>query len=87
MAQTLHTYTGFANILEIFIKQHPFDWEDINERLIDEFVLYMENYGYMKKTINKNLAVFSAILNTAFKEGYCFETSVPDHFPNLHVTR
>lgn len=85
--QTLHTYTGFANILETFIKQHPFDWEDINERLIDEFVLYMENYGYMKKTVNKNLAVFSAMLNTAFKEGFRFKTSVLDHFPKLHVTR
>lgn len=85
--QTLHTYTGFANILETFVKERPFDWEDINERLIDEFVLYMENYGYMKKTINKNLAVFSAMLNTAFKEGYRFKTSVLDHFPKLHVTR
>ena len=85
--QTLHAYTGFANILETFIKQHPFDWEDINERLIDAFVLYMENYGYMKKTINKNLAVFSAMLNTAFKEGFRFKTSVLDHFPKLHVTR
>ena len=85
--QTLHTYTGFANILETFIKQYPFDWEDINERLIDEFVLYMENYGYMKKTVNKNLAVFSAMLNTAFKEGFRFKTSVLDHFPKLHVTR
>lgn len=85
--QTLHTYTGFANILETFVKQRPFDWEDINERLIDEFVLYMENYGYMKKTINKNLAVFSAMLNTAFKEGCRFKTSVLDHFPKLHVTR
>lgn len=85
--QTLHTYTGFANILETFIKQHPFDWEDINERLIDEFVLYMENCGYMKKTVNKNLAVFSAMLNTAFKEGFRFKTSVLDHFPKLHVTR
>lgn len=85
--QTLHTYTGFANILETFIKQHPFDWEDINEQLIDEFVLYMENYGYMKKTVNKNLAVFSAMLNTAFKEGFRFKTSVLDHFPKLHVTR
>lgn len=85
--ETLHTYTGFANILENFVKLHPFEWEDINERLIDEFVLYMEEYGYMKKTINKNLAVFSAMLNTAFKEGYRFKTSVLDHFPKLHVTR
>lgn len=85
--QTLHTYTGFANILETFVKQRHFEWEDIDERLIDEFVLYMENYGYMKKTINKNLAVFSAMLNTAFKEGYRFKTSVLDHFPKLHVTR
>lgn len=85
--QTLHTYTGFANNLEKFTKQHPFDWEDINERLIDEFVLYMERCGYMKKTINKNLAVFSALLGVAFKEGFRFKTSVLDHFPKLNVTR
>lgn len=29
--ETLHTYTGFANILENFVKLHPFEWEDIND--------------------------------------------------------
>ena len=84
---TLHTYKGFAVILESFCKEHPFEWNDINERLIDEFVLYMERYGYMKKTINKNLAVFSAMLNVAFKEGYKFKASILEHFPKLQVNK
>ncbi|MCD8313063.1 MAG: site-specific integrase [Bacteroidales bacterium] len=85
--QTLRCYAGFLNVLDNFMTNRPFDWEDIGEQLIDEFVLYMENYGYMKKTINKNLAVFSAFLNAAFKEGFRFKTSVLSHFPKLHVTR
>ena len=84
---TLHTYKGFAVILESFCKEHLFEWNDINERLIDEFVLYMERYGYMKKTINKNLAVFSAMLNVAFKEGYKFKASILEHFPKLQVNK
>ena len=84
---TLHTYKGFAVILESFCKEHPFEWNDINERLIDEFVLYMERYGYMKKTINKNLAVFSAMLNVAFKEGYKFKASILEHFPKLQINK
>lgn len=74
-------------ILESFCKEHPFEWNDINERLIDEFVLYMERYGYMKKTINKNLAVFSAMLNVAFKEGYKFKASILEHFPKLQINK
>ena len=74
-------------ILESFCKEHPFEWNDINERMIDEFVLYMERYGYMKKTINKNLAVFSAMLNVAFKEGYKFKASILEHFPKLQVNK
>ena len=84
---TLHTYKGFAVILESFSKDHPFEWDGINERLIDEFVLYMERYGYMKKTINKNLAVFSAMLNVAFKEGYKFKATILEHFPKLQVNK
>ena len=83
---TLHTYKGFVNVLEQFVKHHPFDWEDLNENLIDKFVLYLENYGYMKKTINKLLAVFSSMLNAAFKEGYTFKHSILDRFPKLNVT-
>ncbi|MCM1078281.1 MAG: site-specific integrase [Bacteroidales bacterium] len=84
--QTLHTYKGFANVLEIYSKEHPFDWDDVGNKLIDSFVLFLEkDLGYMKKTINKNLAVFCAMLNSAFKEGFRFNTTVLESFPKLQV--
>lgn len=86
-SQSIHTYKSFTVVLESFMKQHPFTWTDIDDRLIDEFVLYMENYGYMKKTINKNLAVFCAMLNYAFKDGYKFKSSILNSFPKLDVKR
>ena len=86
-AETIHTYKSFTVLLESFMKEHPFSWTDIDERLIDEFVLFMERYGYMKKTINKNLAVFCAMLNYAFKDGNKFKATVLNCFPKLHVKR
>ena len=83
---TIHTYKSFFNILSTFESQHPFDWEELNEALIDKFVLYLETYGYMKKTVNKNLAVFSAMMSAAFKEGYRFKHSILNHFPKLNIT-
>ncbi|AVM58745.1 hypothetical protein C3V43_14140 [Bacteroides heparinolyticus] len=85
--QTIHTYKSFAVVLESFMKEHPFSWQDLDERVIDEFVLYMETYGYMKKTINKNLAVFSAMLNYAFKDDYKFKSAVLNQFPKLQVKK
>ena len=85
--ETIHSYKGFVVVLEAFMKEHPFSWSDIDDRLIDDFVLYMENYGYMKKSMNKHLAIFSAMLNYAFKDGFKFKSSVLNHFPKLHVKR
>ena len=79
--ETIHSYKGFVVVLEAFMKEHPFSWSDIDDRLIDDFVLYMENYGYMKKSMNKHLAIFSAMLNYAFKDGFKFKSSVLNHFP------
>ena len=74
-------------VLETFAKLHPFNWEDIDEQLIDKYVQYQEEQGYMKKSVNKHLASLSAMLNAAFKDGYHFKTSVLSHFPKLNVTR
>lgn len=85
-AHTLHTYRSFAALLERFCKEHPFGWEDIDDRLVDGFVLFLErDLCYMKKTVNKNLAVFCAMLNAAFKEGFRFNAAVLDRFPKLQV--
>ena len=36
-------------VLEAFAKTHPFNWEDIDEQLIDKYVQYQEELGYMQK--------------------------------------
>lgn len=84
---TLHTYKVSFTVLEAFAKLHPFNWENIDEQLIDKYVQYQEEQGYMKKSVNKHLASLSAMLNAAFKDGYQFKTSVLSHFPKLDVTR
>lgn len=84
---TLHAYKVSLTVLEAFAKTHPFNWDDIDEQLIDKYVQYQEGLGYMKKSVNKHLATFSAMLNAAFKDGYHFKTSVLSHFPKLNVTR
>lgn len=84
---TLHAYKVSQTVLEAFAKTHPFNWEDIDEQLIDKYVQNQEELGYMKKSINKHLASLSAMLNAAFKDGYQFKTSVLSHFPKLNVTR
>lgn len=84
---TLHAYKVSQTVLEAFAKAHPFNWEDIDEQLIDKYVQYQEELGYMKKSVNKHLASLSAMLNAAFKDGYRFKTSVLSHFPKLNVTR
>ncbi len=84
---TLHAYKVSLTVLESFSKRHPFNWDDIDEQLIDEYVQFQESQGYMKKSINKHLASLSAMLNTAFKDGYHFKSSILSHFPKLSVTR
>ncbi len=84
-AGTIHAYKRGTAVLERFSRERPFGWNDINERLLDEYVLFQEGLGYMKKTINKNLSTFSALLNAALKEGHRFNPSVLSHFPKLQI--
>lgn len=84
---TLHAYKVSLTVLETFAETHPFDWDDIDEHLVNKYVQYQEELGYMKKSINKHLAMFSSMLNAAFKDGYRFKASVLGHFPKLDVAR
>lgn len=83
---TIETYKKAASTLERFAVEHPFKWEDINKKLIDDYVLFMEKNEFMKKTINKELASFSALLGWAFKDGYPVDRTVLDKFPKLQVS-
>lgn len=82
---TVDTYKKLLKILEVFSVDHPCDWEDIDSKLIDSFILFLEERNNMKKTINKQLASFSALLGWAFKDGYPVNSQVLNSFPKLKV--
>ena len=53
-----------------FLDNHPFDWNDIDEPLIDRFVAYLENYGYSKNTIQRYIRAFHAFVVYAENQGW-----------------
>lgn len=66
---TCKVWGSFRRILIRFYAQNPFTWDDINKKLSDKFVTFLEKGGYMVKTINKYLICFKAITNAAYKAG------------------
>lgn len=84
---TLHSYKVFTNLIERFSSNTSLKWECLSSRTIDEFIHFMEKSEYMKKTINKNLSLMSALLTAADREGYIFDTNILKHFPRLRVTK
>lgn len=85
--QTISSYIGFHSILTWFEISHPLSWENINDSMIEEFICFLEERGYLKKTINKNLAIMRSMLNCAMHEGYNFDNTILARFPQLQVKR
>ncbi len=46
-----------------------FNWEDINELLVDRYISYLENIGYMKYTIDKHVSLFKTLVSAAERQG------------------
>lgn len=42
-------------------------WDNLDKAVMDAFVGYMENYGYLKKSINKYIITFKALIKYANK--------------------
>lgn len=59
----------FKRIFLNFYKIFPFDWDDINESLVDSFISYLEDAGYMKYTIDKQISVFKTMVSAAERQG------------------
>lgn len=66
---TCKVWNNFLGILERFIAENPFTWSDINKTLTDNFLCFMENEGYMVKSINKYLICFRAMVGYAMEQG------------------
>lgn len=85
--QTISSYMGFHSILTWFEAFHPLSWENINDAMIEEFICFLEERGYLKKTINKNLAIMRSMLNCALSEGCHFDDTILGRFPQLQVKK
>lgn len=66
---TVKAWGSFFGVLKRFYKDYPFTWTDIDKKLTDKFMSYLENEGYMAKTVNKYLITFRAMVGYAYNEG------------------
>lgn len=85
--QTNASYQGFHAVLTLFHAPHPLIWDRINDAMIEDFIRFLEDHGYLKKTINKNLAIMRAMLHCALNAGYEFDATIFDLFPCLQVKK
>ena len=67
--QTVKAWKQFKRIFLNFYEQHPFTWEEIDQKIVNRFISYLEKCGYMKKSINKYLKTFKQIISDAEKRG------------------
>ena len=65
---TCKAWVSFFGVLKRFYEKHPFTWADVDETLTDSFICFMENEGYMVKSINKYLITFRAMVGYAYKK-------------------
>ena len=66
---TCKVWSNFLGILKRFYETNPFTWSDVNKSLTDRFVCFMEDAGYMVKSINKYLICFRAMVGYALEQG------------------
>lgn len=67
---TISAWKQFARVFVDFYDRHPFEWEQIDKRLVNRFLSYLEELDYMKKTRNKYMKNFKQIISDAEKVGY-----------------
>lgn len=66
---SIKCWKQFRRVLLDFYKMTPFEWEDVNDYLLDRFISYMETVGYMKSTIGKYLNLFKTLIGIAERQG------------------
>lgn len=60
----------FKRIMCDFYDAHPFEWDDINQPLVDNFICYLEDFGYSKNTIQRYIRAFHAFVVYAENQGW-----------------
>ena len=60
----------FRRVMYGYLDKHPFDWDDINQPLVDHFIDYLETYGYSKSSIKRFISAFHAFIVYAENQGW-----------------
>lgn len=66
---TCKAWSNFLGVLNQFSQVYPFTWNDIDKTLVDHFVSFMEEGGYMTTSINKYIISFKAMIGYAMEQG------------------
>lgn len=67
---TIKNWKTFRKVLEEYLTEHYFTWQDINQQNVYAFVRFMEQNGYLDNTINAFLAKYGALVSAAFMDEY-----------------
>lgn len=78
---SIKNWNQFKRIFQDFYNIKPFDWQDINQMLIDRFISYLEeDCGYMKTTNARYIGLFRTVVSIAEKKGVHTNTIAKDLF-------
>ena len=67
---SIKIWNQFKRVFLEYYDRRPFDWQDINQVLIDGFISYLEDdCGYMRSTNERYISLFKTIVRVAEKKG------------------
>lgn len=82
---SLKNWKQFKRVFLDFYSLNQFDWEDINEYLVDKYISYLEGIGYMKFTIDKHIGMFKALVSVAERQGLHTNHNAGNLLKSLHI--
>ena len=60
----------FKRVMFNYLETHHFEWNDINQPLVDNFIAYLEDYGYSKNSIKRYISTFHAFVVYTENQGW-----------------
>ena len=67
--QTVKIWKQFKRIFLDFYNPNPFSWDDIDKKLANRFILYLEKCDFLKKTRDKYIRLFKQLIIDGEKSG------------------
>ncbi len=83
--QTVKAWKQFKRIFLNFYNQNPFTWDEIDQKLVNRFISYLEQCGYMKKSRSKYLKNFKQLISDSEKRGLHRNTVAKELIKSLNI--